>query len=57
MSLTSRSNKRSGGKGGHGNTTFLIPPQVCKCTANQGHGSRKSNAVDGSANNQGSNIL
>lgn len=57
MSLTSRSNKGSGGKGGHGNTTFLIPPQICKCTSDQSHGSRKCDTVDGSADKQGSNIL
>lgn len=57
MSLTSRSNKRSGGKGSHGNTTFLIPPQICKRASDQGHGSGKCDTVDGSADNQGSNIF
>lgn len=57
MSLTGRSNKRSGGEGGHGDTTFLIPPQICKCAANQGHGSGKGDTVDGSADNQSSNVL
>lgn len=55
--LTSRSNKGSGRKGGHGNTTLLVPPQIRKRTADQGHRGRKGDAIDGTADDQGTDIL
>lgn len=56
-SLTSRSNEGSGGEGSHGNTTLLVSPQIGKGTTDQGHGSRKSDTVNGTANKQSANVL
>lgn len=55
--LTSRTDERSSRKGSHGDTTLLVPPQIGKSTADQGHGRGEGNTVDQAADNEGTDVL
>lgn len=52
-----RADEGGGREGGHGDTTLLVPPHVGQGAADEGHWCREGNAADGTADDQGADVL
>lgn len=54
---TGRSHEWSSGEDGHWNTALLVAPEVGKGAAHERHRGREGDTVDGTAYQQGLNVL
>ncbi len=55
--LTCGSDERGRGEGSHGDTSFLSFPEIGEGATDDGDGGRESDAIDGSTDQKGRNVL